>query len=97
MHDPYGRDDTHCESQGEGVKLGRRRIAPQREQRIRERRGEGQGLLEIGRTLASAPARCSVCLPSSNGWMKLLAPDKLKNIWRAGPSPMIGTARLQTA
>ncbi len=34
-----------------GVKLGRKRIAPQLEQRIRELRREGQGVLKIGKTL----------------------------------------------
>jgi DNA invertase Pin-like site-specific DNA recombinase len=34
-----------------GVKLGRRRIAPQLEQRIRELRTEGKGVLKIGQLL----------------------------------------------
>jgi DNA invertase Pin-like site-specific DNA recombinase len=34
-----------------GIKLGRRRIAPQIEQRIRELRSEGKGVLKIGREL----------------------------------------------
>jgi DNA invertase Pin-like site-specific DNA recombinase len=34
-----------------GVKLGRKRIAPQLEQRIRDLRSEGKGMLKIGRLL----------------------------------------------
>ena len=34
-----------------GVKLGRKRIAPQLEQRIRDLRSEGKGVLKIGRLL----------------------------------------------
>src|SRR3954470_15530399 len=38
-------------AKAKGVKLGRRRIAPQLEQRIRELRSEGKGVLKIGQLL----------------------------------------------
>src|SRR5262245_20515402 len=38
-------------AKAKGVKLGRRRIAPQLEQRVRDLRGEGMGVLKIARTL----------------------------------------------
>jgi hypothetical protein len=38
-------------AKAKGVKLGRRRTAPQLEQRIRELRTEGKGVLKIGQLL----------------------------------------------